>query len=35
MLSKEAGSGLGFYIPPVFPRNTLLHVIFNYSENWF
>ena len=33
ILSKEVGSGLSFYTPPVFHGNTLLHVIFNYSEN--
>ena len=35
ILSKEAGSGSGFYTPPVFPGNILLLVIFNYSKNWF
>ena len=34
-MSKEANSSLGFYTPPVFLGNTLLHVILNYSENWF
>ena len=30
IMSKEASSGMGFYTPLVFPRNTLLHIIFNY-----
>ena len=33
-MSKEAGFGLGFYTPVVFPGNTLLYVFFNYSKNW-
>ena len=23
------------YTPSIFPENILLHVIFNYSKNWF
>ena len=33
ILSNETGPGMGFYTPQIFPMNTLLQVIFNYSEN--
>ena len=35
ILFKEVSLGLSFYTQPVFPKNTLVHIIFNSSENLF